>query len=402
MNATDPDLAPRAEPPDADAGPDPEVVATLRGGGRRWGWWIAGLLVVALAVFATVRLTRPPTILWQTAPVTLGDLTLEVTAVGQLEPLESVEVGSDLTAKVATVAVEVNDPVEAGSVLATLDATDFDHAVTQAQAQLASMKASLAAARVTRRAAEVDLGRVRVLQDRGVIAPADVETAELSLDSAVAQVAVAEAQVAQARSSLAAARSRLDDTRITAPIVGVVTRRLVDPGQTVVSAMQATPLFEVASDLARMKAEVAVDEADVGAVEPGQEATFTVSAWPDRTFTATVTRIDVAPQTEAGVVTYDAELHIDNADLALRPGMTATALIDVRSLAGVLQVPPASLRFDPADVTPPEGDHLWVLGADDEPVSVPVEVLGSDGQQTAVRSRSLQAGDAVIVGSEAL
>ena len=131
------------------------------------------------------------------------------------------------------------------------------------------------------------------------------------------------------------------------PLHNTLTQRHVDPGQTVVSSLQATPLFEVASDLAQMEAEVAVDEADIGRVSAGQPATFTVTAWPDRTFNAVVHSVDIAPDPNETVVVYDAELRLNNADLALRPGMTATAEIEVGRLEGVLLVPSAALRYSP-------------------------------------------------------
>jgi HlyD family secretion protein len=375
-----------ADGADSDA-PDLEALAVLRGAKRRpLRWFVAGAVALAaLGGGGALSLRGDAAAGWETAPLTRGALVHKVTAVGQLEPVERVEVGSDLSGKVASVEVEANDTVTVGDVLARLDPVPYENAVTRARATLASSRASLEQANVTAKAARLDLERTQRLVERGAATPVDVENATLELDGALAAAAGAKAQVDISRASLATAEEDLGKTVITAPITGVVTRRLVDPGQTVVSAMSATALFEVASDLSSLKAEVAVDEADVGRVHADQTAIFTVSAWPDRTFAAAVQTVDLAPVSDESVVTYDADLRLRNDDLTLRPGMTATAEIEVGRLDAVLLVPSAALRFRPDGAVLGEGE--WVFQPDGDTLrSVRVNVLGTDGLQTAIES----------------
>lgn len=387
----------RAEPLEAD----PEVTALLvPTRSRRWRRWLAGAAILSLALGAAgvaARLAHAPAS-YQTAEVRRGALVEKVTAVGQLEPIVSVEVGSDLSGKVAEVLVDVNQAVTKGQPLARLDPTPFQNAVAQARAQLASASASLAQARVTRSAAHAEVDRTARLLEHAAATAVELEDARIAVDKAAAAEDAAGAEVALRRAALSRAEQDLADTVITAPIDGVVTVRLVDPGQTVVSAMSATALFKVASDLKAMKAVVGVDEADVGKVAAGQRARFTVSAWPDRAFDASVATLDLAPQDDDEVVTYDAELRIENDDLALRPGLTATAEIEVGRLDDVLLVPSTALRVDlePGQ----EGDAVWILDGQ-EPRRAPVTVLGTDGLSTAIRADAVDVGAPVIVGREA-
>ncbi len=379
--------------------PDPEALAALRRGRRaRLPWILGGAAVLALlGGLAYALLGGEPEVPWETAPVTRGSLLETVTAVGQLEPVDSVEVGSDLSGKVLSVAASANDRVEQGAVLARLDPEPFENAAAQARATLASSRASLASAEVAERAARLDLERLRRLLPEGAATAVEVEDAELAHQSAAAATRAAQAQVALSSAALARAEDDLADTVITSPIAGVVTRRLVEPGQTVVSAMSATALFEVASDLRALEAVVEVDEADVGRVKADQPATFTVSAWPDRRFQAQVHTVDLAPSEDDSIVTYGAELRLDNADLALRPGMTATAEIEVGRQDDVLLVPPAALRYRPPGVAVGEGEWVFVLegGA---PVAISVALLGTGATQTAVRGEGLDEADSVLIG----
>ncbi|MDP2309694.1 MAG: efflux RND transporter periplasmic adaptor subunit [Pseudomonadota bacterium] len=379
---------------------DPEVAAVLGAATKRRSraWLVGGaLLAVVLAGVGAAAFRSGSAPLYETAEVTRGALVEKVTAVGRLEPMDSVEVGSDLSGKVEAVLVDVNESVTKGQPLARLDPTPFQNAVAQAKAQLASARASLAQAKVTDGAARLDAERTARLLERGAATAVDAEDARIAYDQAIAATAGAEAQVALRKAALTGAEDDLADTVITAPIDGVVTVRLVDPGQTVVSSMSATALFTVASDLKDLKAEVGVDEADVGKVAAAQPARFTVSAWPDRTFDATVTTVDLAPQDEDDVVTYDAELRLRNDDLALRPGLTVTAEIEVGRLDDVLLVPTTALRFEVEAGR--DGDDVWVLDGE-TPRAVPVTVLGTDGLSTAIRGDGLDAGARVIVGRE--
>ncbi|MBN2797745.1 MAG: efflux RND transporter periplasmic adaptor subunit [Deltaproteobacteria bacterium] len=378
MNATD-------TLPITELTPEPEALALLAPPKRRSRWlWIGGGAALALLALSRVIWSGGGSEgQWETAEVGEGALELTVTAVGQLEPITSVEVSSELSGRVLEVLVLANDPVAAGQVLARLDPEPFESAVTQAAASAEASRAAVEQARVTLRAAELHLGRTTRLEARGAATAVEVEDAQVKVDAARATLSSARAQLDQAVAALDRKRQDVEKSVITSPIDGVVIRRQVEPGQTVVSAMQATSLFEVASDLGDLRAEVGVDEADVGRVAAGQSAHFTVSAWPDRVFEARVVTVDLAPDATASVVSYQTELHIDNAARLLRPGMTATAEIDVERLDGVAQVPTEALRFRPEDREPPAGSHLWTL-SEGALVPVPITVLGSAGTLTAV------------------
>jgi HlyD family secretion protein len=317
-----------------------------------------------------------------TAPAEVGALSMEVTAVGTLQPLESVDIGSALSGTVAEVLVEQNQRVSAGQVLARLDAEPFEIAVSEARAMVASASASVRQAEASLEKARQDLERSRRLAEQGAASEVELLSARTQLELSQAGQEVARAQLLQAVAGLERAERSLGDAVIESPIDGVVLRRAVEPGQTVVSAMSAATLFTVASDLSRMKAEVDIDEADVARLEPGQRATFTVSAWPERRFDAAVARVDLAPDPASAVVVYVAELHLDNPDGALRPGMTVTASVETGRLDEVVLVPSAALRFTP-EGAPSRGSRVWTLeGA--VPAAIDVEVLGTDGVHSAV------------------
>lgn len=389
--------------------PDPADLARLRPArGRVVRWLVPGLLGLLGVAVAVPWMLADDAAAWQTEAVTRETLTLVVTAVGQLEPEHSVEVGSDLSGRLDAVLVEENAEVDQGEVLAQLDAAPFQHAVTQAKAQLRSARAQVAGAEAELADAERERDRVQRLLDRGASARADLLEAELAVQTLTASLDAARASRDQAAASLADAEADLADTTITAPIDGVVIHRYVDPGQTVVSSTAATALFEVASDLSRLTVEVGVDEGDIGSVAAGQAARFSVAAYPGEVFDAHVVGVDLAPDPDEDVVTYNTDLVVDNADGRLRPGMTATAEITVHQLEEALTVPTLALRYRPergggppgSQVQDPiDGERVYVL-RDGRPVGVPVELLGSDGVRTAV-SGDLQEGDALVIGGGA-
>ena len=331
---------------------------------------------------------------YKTQAATQGALVMEVTAVGTLQPMESVDIGSDLTGQVSEVLVEPNHQVEQGQVLARLEPRPFQIVVNESKAAVASAKAAIKQAQVNLDKSSIDLARTQRLVDQGAATQVELLNASTQVELFRAQLSSSKAQLQQAQAGYARAMENLNDTVITSPIKGVVLQRQVEPGQTVVSSMSATTLFTVASDLSRMKAEVDIDEADVARLAPGQPAIFTVSAWSDRSFDATVAQVDLSPDPTSAVVVYVAELHLDNPDLALRPGMTATATIETGRLDDGLLVPSAALRFLPEGASK-SGSQVWILEGG-QPVAVKVELLGSDGMHSAVSG--IEPGTEVITG----
>ncbi|WP_374437592.1 efflux RND transporter periplasmic adaptor subunit [Inhella sp.] len=397
---------------------------------RRRIWLLLPLLGLGLALLAWAlwpRAAQAPR--YQTAQVTRGALTVTISATGTVQPTKKVNVGSELSGTVARVLVDLNDRVQRGQLLAELDSTRLREQVAGARAALAAARASLRQAEATQAETQAALQRQLAIQKASggqLPAAQELEAVRAAQLRAQAQAAAAQAQVLQAEAALRADESNLRKTALRAPIDGVVLARAVDPGNAVAASLQAVTLFTLAEDLRSMKLDVAIDEADVGQVREGQAARFSVSAYPQREYPAQVRRVGYGPTTKDNVTTYLAELTVDNADLSLRPGMTATAWVTTAQRQDVLLVPNAALRFSPpaakpepsagSDVMarlmprPPRAGasraagtdtrqvrQLWVL-QDGQPRAVPVRPGVSDGRQTEVMSDELKPGMAVITG----
>ena len=383
--------------------PPTDLEATLgleSGRGRRWGRWL-GLVVLLGAVIVAVWWWSQPAapVSYETQEARQGTLTLSVTATGALAAVTTVEVGSEISGLVETVTVEANDPVQRGQVLATLDTERLRAEVTQAEANLMAARVAQAQAEATRDEQRLQIARTERLAVQEFVAPQDLEAARAALDRAEAGVTSSESQVAVAEAALAVARTTLRKASIRAPIDGLVLSRNVDPGQAVAASFQTPVLFTLAEDLRRMELRVDVDEADVGQVAANQSATFTVDAYPGRTFPASVTKVHYAPKTVSGVVTYEAVLTVDNSDGVLRPGMTATAEITTDTVTDTRLVPNSALRFTPPGADPPEraeGQELvWTLQGD-TPVAIPVTLGRTDGAWTVVQKGDVEPGQALL------
>ena len=290
------------------------------------------------------------TVRYETQAVQKGDLTVLVTATGDLQPTNEIEVGSELSGILETVEADYNDKVKVGQVLARLDTTKLKAEVTQSKAALQAAEAQVLQAEATM--AETlsklnQLKRVRQLSDNRVPSQLDMDAAEADYKRAQADLASAQASVSQAQASLQYNETDLAKAVITSPINGIVLTREVEPGQTVAASFEAPVLFTLAEDLTQMELHVDVDEADIGQVKEGQDAIFTVDAYPDREFRAKIIQTRYGSETVDGVVTYETVLQVDNQDLSLRPGMTATADITVKQVTDALLVPNAALRFVP-------------------------------------------------------
>jgi len=394
---------------------------------RRIVAW-AALAFVALAALAGLwRLAagHQPAAAWITEPATVGDLVVTVSATGTLQPTKSVDVGSELSGTVARVLVDENDVVKQGQLLAELDTARLADTVIRSEAAVAAAVGQVAQARATVAETEAMQRRLRRLSDMsGGVEPArqELDAAEAALLRARANAESAQAQEAQARAALKTDRTNLGKAQIRSPVDGVVLTRKVEPGNTVVAAMNTPVLFTVAEDLTRMELQVKVDEADVAGVRPGQPADFTVAAWPGRRFPATIRRVGLGSTTTDNVVTYKTVLEVANADLALRPGMTATASIVTARRDGVLLVPNAALRFTPPRMGASSGSfvsgllprppapqrrnaraaaadggaqQVWIPGPHG-PRAVTVRTGLSNGRQTEVTGGDLKPGMAVV------
>lgn len=361
---------------------------------------------------------------YTTASASRGDLVVTVSAAGSLEPVNQVEIGSELSGTVRTVLVDYNDRVEAGQVLARLDAAKLEADVSHARAALKVAEANLAQAEATVTEAKSSLDRVTSLFTSEFQSGKELEAARAVHERAVAARDSAAAAVDLAKADLDADETQLAKTDIVTPIGGIVLVRDVEPGQTVAATLQAPVLFTIAEDLSKMDLLVDIDEADTAKVHEGATATFVVEAYPDRAFSAKVSQLRYAPNTTSGVVTYEAVLAVGNADLALRPGMTATATIVAEKVVDALRVPNAALRYSPdseqtgrqfrgpfsflfsreeqpqAVAAPiPEGQRrIWVL-QDGEPAAVLITPGVSDGNWTEVAAGEVSEGMPVITDS---
>lgn len=319
--------------------------------GRKRRRWPLALLLLAVAAagtgtwFWTAQPEAAPT--YQTVEIGSGAMTVMVSATGTLEPLTRVEISSELSGVVRAVAVEENARVEAGQVLAQLDTTRIEAQVERAEAGVAVAAARVSEARATLNETERALVRARQLSERGMVADQALDNALAANERAQSAVEVAAANLAIARADLRLQQADLANSTIHSPIDGIVLERAVNPGQTVAASTSAPVLFVIAENLERMQLKAAIDEADIGDVRAGQSARFAVDAFPQRRFDAEIRDISFASQVTEGVVTYEARLAVDNDDLVLRPGMTATVDIVTREAEDALLVPAAAFRFSP-------------------------------------------------------
>lgn len=285
-----------------------------------------------------------------------GNLSITVSANGTLQPTRTVNVGSELSGTVRRVLVDVNDEVKQGQVLVVLDTDKLNAQLNRSKASVASALARLQQAQATLKEARSNFARqeeVHRLSAGKVPSAAEMDAGRASVDRAVADEAAARASVDDARAALQTDETNLSKASIKSPIDGVILTRSVDPGNAVAASLQAVTLFTVAEDLKKLRLEVSVDEADIGQVQTGQRASFTVSAHPSRTYPAKVTRVDYGSTKTDNVVTYLARLDVRNEDLSLRPGMTASASIRANERSDVLLVPNAALRFTPVGMQAP-------------------------------------------------
>lgn len=288
-----------------------------------------------------------------------GDLAINVTANGTLQATRTVNVGSELSGTIAEVRVDVNDPVEKGQVLAVLDTSRLRAQIQRSSATLAAAQSRVAQAKATESEARATLERlehVARLSQGEVPARTELDAARAALARARADLRSAQASVADAQAARSSDETNLGKATLRSPIDGIVLSRNVEPGNAVAASLQAVTLLTLATDLRQMKLQVKVDEADVALVQAGQKASFTVSSAPGRRFEARVTRVAFGSTITDNVVTYPTDLSVDNPDLSLRPGMTATASVEATRRTGVWWVPAAALRFTPTDAGAGAGD----------------------------------------------
>ena len=376
---------------------------------KRWGIIaILGVLVVSVGLMMKYQVlsTRPSQ--FKTVEVQRGSLTVTVTATGTLKPINQVNVGSELSGTIEMVEVDYNDRVKQGQILARLNTDELKAKLRQSKASLESEQAKLQVAKATFREARLKFQRTENLTTKGLLPTQDLDTAIAAYLRAQAEEASIKAQIALTRASLNADQTNLDKAAIHSPIDGIVLARKVEPGQTVAASFQTPVLFILAEDLTRMVLHANIDEANMGPIKKGQNATFTVDAYPNRKFPAKIISIRNTPRRGEGIVTYETLLSVDNSELLLRPGMTATVDVTTHRVTDAILVPNSALRFTPPSWTnqatasdaPLSNGHkqlVWTLRDDGRPVPIPVTVGLSDGHNTEILAKDLKPGLPLLV-----
>ncbi len=331
---------------------------------RHMIWWATAVAAPILAVSTWLAFKPRPVPLearFRMAAVTQGDVLREVRATGHVEAVTTVQIGAEISGRIASVEVDYNDRVKQGQVLARFDRIALEAQLAQMQAGIAGARAALEESKTERERTARDLTRALTLFSSKAIPESDRDNASAAARLSEQRVSAAEAQLAAQQAAYSVGRTNLDHAVIHSPIDGIVITRNVDPGQTVASMLQTPVLFSIAADLRKMRVVAAVDEADIGEVVQHQRAFFGVNAYPERVFEGVVTEVRNSPIIVQDVVTYGTVIEVDNLDFVLRPGMTASVRIRTATAKNALRVPASALRFTPPGEKAADKPGVWLL-----------------------------------------
>jgi HlyD family secretion protein len=362
-------------------------------------WWVIAIALVVAGITAWWVLTPAKKTEYVKGKAEVATIRALVTATGTLQPIDKITVGAEVSGRVDDVLVDFNDKVKKGQIIARINTDELRARTVQARASVEQAQANLAKA-------QNDLKRAGDLQKQGFVSAS-------AYDQALATRDVARATIANARAAADQASANLAKADIKSPIDGIVLSRKVERGQTVAASFQTPELFIIASDLTKLELTINIDEADIGEVKVGQDATFTVDAYAAQTFNAKVVELRNAATTISNVVTYEGVLSVSNNDGRLKPGMTATADITVKVVKDVISVPNGALRFQPQSTTAnsfvPQATtapvdpiasgkgKVWTVGADGKPASRDVTLGVTDGRRTQVTSPNVKADEEFIL-----
>lgn len=371
---------------------------------------LIALIVLALALWYYLNHKHNNLPQFESEAISKRTLITLVSATGNLEPTNSVDVGIEVSGTLKEILVDYNDHVQAGQVMARLDTTKLASSAESAKASLNRFIANAEEAKASLIYAKSEWDRVqKMITATGGNYPSrqEVDMEKASLAKATAIFNATSAQVKQAQDELETTRYNLNKATIFAPISGIILERKVDIGQTVVASMTTPILFTMAEDLTKMKAILSVDEADIGEVHDHQRVSFSVDAYPERIFSGEVVQTRLNAKSVNGVVTYEVVVEVQNDTLLLRPGMTVSASIQTDTLTDQLAVPNAALRFTPKqpsssktpnkEKTESKTPHIWILRSG-EPVRIDVKPTKTDGTYTAISSTELKPKDHVLIG----
>ena len=388
-----------------------------------------GIMLGGIAILIALILwwqNRAPNYTYTTQEATIGDIATSISANGTLSPTHEVSIGSVISGIVLEVLVDVNDTVSKGQVLARIDSESIEQSLYRYEAQLQSAKAQLKSAQVNLEEKEWQYKQLQALfQKTNGKTPSklDLQSAKTAYNSALSEVGLRKANITEIETSIRSTQVDLKNAQITTPIDGVVLSRSIEVGQSVAASFQAPEFFIIAENLEEMELNVSVSEADIGKVEVGQNVAFSVDSYPNKTFNAKVNRVNFgATSSTDNIVSYEARIAVDNQDLLLRPGMSATADITTQEVKNALLVPASALYFTPTQQTKPDKkvsfnplgsmrpkrqstpqktmrSSVWVLD-NGIPKEIPVEIGISDGNFTQIISDSIQAGMQIIIAQK--
>lgn len=381
--------------------------------------FILFLMVVGISTYIFfIQQSKKSNYRYITQSLNKGRLVLTVFATGYVEPLESVNVGTEVSGTIKEVYVDYNDLVKKAQPLARLDKTKYQSVVDKANASLVSAEASLENAKAQLTKEEATILRDKALREstKGILpSQRDLDINTANYLAAKAQFSSAIAQVNQAKHTLTSANYDLEKTIVYSPIDGVILVRNVEPGQTVAASFQTPVLFTIAKDLTKMELQVSIDEADIAKIKVGQSATFSVDAYPETVFETKIKKIRVNSKLQDGVVTYTAVMDVNNEKLLLKPGMSIDADITTQIIEDSFIVPRAALIYVPVEIKEKKGfalfgsdkdksaldqkPHIWIL-ENNKAKKVYIKVLGSNGSTVAVSSDELKVDDIVILAQE--
>lgn len=371
---------------------------------------LIAIIVVSIYFFGNTESTQ-----YKTEKIDRGTIAKYVTATGTINPVRTVIIGSQVTGLISKLYADYNSEVRTGQIVAQIDPIPFEHQVKRAEAALAIAVSSLEKAKVTSKNNRRNYHRSKKLYAKKVVSIEELDSVRTAYEAGLADTKLAEAQVLQAKAALDIAKTDLKHTVILSPLNGIVISRNVDVGQTVVSSFQTPTLFNIAEDLVHMQVNTNVDEADIGMVKVGQDAKFTVDAFPEDVFEGKVSEIRMAPILFQNVVTYDTIINVDNSSLKLKPGMTANASILVDRVEDVLRVPNAALRYTPSEVFKSETDkkalidrkssaktrsHIWVL-ENGKLRRLEIKLGRGNDSFTEISEGDLKEGQEVVIGETA-
>ncbi len=355
------------------------------------------LIVIGLGIFLKLK---KKIVQYETAPLKKCTITQVVEASGTINPVNTINIGSQISGLITDIYVDYNSKIKKGQVLALIDTSLLDAQVANAQANINNAQANLEKIEAVAKNNKLTYDRYKNLYKRNFISKSELDAAQYTYESDLAQLRSARAQIAQAKSSYKTATTNLRYTKITSPVDGTVIAKKVNVGQTVAASFQTPELFTVAQDLTQMQIETSVSEADIGKVHEGQEAEYTLDGYPDEVFKGRVSQVRLSSTTVSNVVTYTVLVQVDNEDLKLKPGMSANVSIISDRKKDVLCAPNSALKFSPADNTEKFETHgIWIMEKK-KPKRVDIKTGIGDDRRTEVISKDLKEGDIVITGAK--